>query len=214
MRHAALRRRIIVTARAIARHGLGVGSAGNVSARVPGGFLITPSGRPYDGMRPRDLVLLDAAGRVRDGTLEPSSEWRFHRDIYRAHTAAGAVVHVHSPYATALACLRRGIPAFHYMVAVAGGDSIRCARYATYGSAALSRHALRALAGRHACLLANHGQIALGLDPEAALRLACEVEELARQYLIALQAGRPVLLGARAMRAVLRKYRQYGAARD
>jgi L-fuculose-phosphate aldolase len=213
MKPAALRSRIIRTARDFGAHGLGVGTAGNVSARVPSGFLITPSGVPYGDMRPRDIVLLGETGKVRGGTLKPSSEWRFHRDIYASRQEVGAVVHAHSPFATALACTRRGIPAFHYMVAVAGGDSIRCAKYATYGTAALSRNALKALRGRRACLLANHGLIATGADLRAAFELALEVEELAKQYWIVTQRGRPVLLSAAEMKTVLRKFRDYGLRR-
>jgi L-fuculose-phosphate aldolase len=213
VKHTALRREIIRTARAFTAAGLGVGTSGNVSARVPGGFLITPSGRPYDGMRPADIVFLDAAGHVCGGALRPSSEWRFHRDIYASRREDSAVVHVHSPFATAIACTRRGIPAFHYMIAVAGGDSIRCAAYATYGSAALSRNALRALRGRRACLLANHGVIATGGDLRSAFRLALEVEELAKQYWMAKQFDQPVLLGAGEMKTVLRKFRDYGDRR-
>ena len=140
----------------------------------------------------------------------PSSEWRFHRDIYRARPEAGAVVHAHAPYGTTLACLGRGIPAFHYMIAVAGGDTIRCAPYATFGSQALSDHALAALEGRRACLLANHGMIALGPDLAAAFDLAVEVEALAGQYWRALQIGAPRLLSADEMADVLEKFRTYG----
>jgi L-fuculose-phosphate aldolase len=211
MKHLPLRRRIIAVVRAFDALGLGVGTAGNVSARVPGGLLITPTGVPYPELRPADVVTLDERGAVREGRLAPSSEWRFHCDILRARRDAGAIVHVHSPFATAVACTRRGIPAFHYMVAVAGGADIRCARYATFGTATLSRHALRALAGRNACLLANHGQIAVGADLDAALALAREVEELARQYWLAAQLGRPVLLGETEMKTVLEKFRHYGA---
>lgn len=210
MKHLALRRGIIDTVRSFAALGLGVGTAGNVSVRVPGGLLITPTGVPYGELRPADIVTLSEDGAVRAGRLAPSSEWRFHRDILRTRVDAGAVVHVHSAFATALACTRRDIPAFHYMVAVAGGDSIRCARYATFGTAALSRHALRALDGRRACLLANHGQIALGADLPDALAMAQEVEELARQYWLAQQLRRPVLLGRREMQIILEKFRHYG----
>jgi L-fuculose-phosphate aldolase len=209
MKHARLRREIIAMARRFADLGLGVGTSGNLSARVRDGFLVTPSGVRYDAMRPSQIVLLDRNGTVLSGSLAPSSEWRFHRDIYAKRPEAGAVVHVHSPFATAIACTRRGIPAFHYMVAVAGGDSIRCAAYATYGTAQLSRNALRALAGRKACLLANHGLIALGKDLRAALALAQEVEELARQYWLASRFGRPVLLGRKEMQAVLERFRHY-----
>lgn len=210
MKHLAVRRAIIAGVRSFAGLGLGVGSAGNISVRVPGGLLITPTGVPYAELRPADIVTLDEDGAVRAGRLVPSSEWRFHCDILRTRPDAGAVVHVHSTFAAAVACTRRDIPAFHYMVAVAGGDSIRCARYATFGTAALSRHALRALDGRRACLLANHGQIALGADLADALAMAREVEELARQYWIAQQLGRPVLLGRAEMNTVLEKFRHYG----
>jgi L-fuculose-phosphate aldolase len=209
MKHSRLRREIIVAARSFTARGLGVGTAGNLSVRVAEGFLITPSGVPYDSLRPSDIVLLDPRGTVVSGSLAPSSEWRFHRDVYAKRPEAGAVVHVHSPYATAIACTRRDIPAFHYMVAVAGGDSIRCAAYATYGTGELSRNALRALAGRRACLLANHGLIALGADLRAALALAEEVEELARQYWLASQFARPVILGRKEMQRVLERFRHY-----
>ncbi len=210
MKHAALRRTLIITARSFAGLGLGVGTAGNASVRVPGGLLITPSGVPYAELRPADVVELNPAGGVISGRLAPSSEWRFHCDILARRNDVGAVVHVHSAFATAIACTRRGIPAFHYMVAVAGGDSIRCAPYATFGTAALSRHALDALRGRQACLLANHGQIALGADLPGALAMAQEVEELARQYWLSQQLRRPVLLAGSEMAVVLGKFKHYG----
>jgi L-fuculose-phosphate aldolase len=149
-------------------------------------------------------------GTVPGRQLRPSSEWRVHRDIYAARPEACAVVHVHSPYATALACARRAIPAFHYMVAVAGGDSIRCAPYATFGTQALSDHALRALDGRRACLLANHGMLAVGDSVDGALALATEVEFLARQYVLSLQIGGAVRLTRAEMRAVQEKFKSYG----
>jgi L-fuculose-phosphate aldolase len=198
--------------RALGSAGLNRGTAGNVSLRTAEGFLVTPSAIKPDVLAPSDIVRLDAAGAVVGGTREPSSEWRFHRDIYAARPDAHAVVHVHSPHATALACQRRDIPPFHYMVAKAGGDSVRCARYATFGSQALSDAAVEALAGRRACLLANHGMITLGAGLEAAIDLAVEVEELARQYVLALMCGTPVLLGADEMREVLERFENYGAA--
>lgn len=210
MQYSGLRREIIKAVQSFAARGLGVGTAGNLSARVEGGFLITPTGVAYKTLRPRDLVELDARGRPRSGRLRPSSEWRFHRDIYRNRSEAGAVVHIHSPFATAIACTRASIPAFHYMVAVAGGDSIRCAGYATFGTAALSRNAVKALRGRQACLLANHGLIALGVDVPSAFNMALEVEELAKQYWLSRQFGAPVRLGRREMQTVLRKFRNYG----
>jgi L-fuculose-phosphate aldolase len=144
------------------------------------------------------------------GSRLPSSEWRFHRDIYAARAEVGAIVHVHSPFATTLACLGRDIPAFHYMIAVAGGKDIRCAPYATFGTQTLSDHALRALVGRKACLLANHGMIAIGATPTDALALAVEVEALAEQYWRALQIGEPNILSDAEMIVVLDKFRSYG----
>ena len=156
----------------------------------------------------------DAPTGPRAARLAPSSEWRIHRDIYQQRPDVGAVVHTHSTAATALSCLRRPIPAFHYMVAKAGGDDIRCARYATYGTAALSRNALAALAGgRRACLLANHGLLALGADLAAARALAEEVEALCAQYIQARAAGRPVILPAREMKRVRAKFATYGQRR-
>jgi L-fuculose-phosphate aldolase len=210
MKHNRLRRAVVDTARSFAPNGLGIGTSGNASVRIAGGFLITPSAVAYESMRARDIVAMDSRGQAAAGNPAPSTEWRFHRDIYRTRPEAGAVVHVHPPNATALACVRRGIPAFHYMVAVAGGDSIRCAKYATVGSAALSRNALAALKDRRACLLANHGLIALGPDLAAALGMALEIEELARQFILALQAGGPKLLARAEMRRVLEIFSTYG----
>ncbi|MBI2993897.1 MAG: class II aldolase/adducin family protein [Gammaproteobacteria bacterium] len=210
MQHLQLRKEIIHTARSFMPLGLGVGTAGNVSGRVRDGFLITPSGVAYGRLRPAHLVLMAGSGAVRGGALKPSSEWRFHRDIYAARPEVRAIVHVHSPFATAIACTRRGIPAFHYMVAVAGGDSIRCAPYATFGTQALSSRAVRALRQRSSCLLANHGQIALGEDLPSALKVALEVEELAKQYWLANLFAKPVTLGRREMRKIVGKFRNYG----
>ena len=204
------RKKIIKAVRSFMPLGLGVGTAGNVSSRAGGGFLITPSGADYVSLRPADIVFMDRSGTVRAGARKPSSEWRFHRDIYAARPEVGAVVHVHSPFATSISCTRKGIPAFHYMIAVAGGDSIRCAPYATFGTQALSTRAVRALKGRLACLLSNHGQIALGADVRAALNMALEVEELAKQYWLAGLFGKPVLLGAAEMRKIVEKFRHYG----
>lgn len=194
--------------------GINQGSAGNIGVRVDGGLLITPSGMPYDTLTPDDIVFMAADGSVPPGQKTPSSEWRFHLDILNARADAGAVVHTHAMFATTLACLHREIPAFHYMVAVAGGDSIRCAPYATFGTQALSDHALDALKDRRACLLANHGMIALGVTLPKALTLAVEVETLAAQYWRALQAGEPVLLPADEMQRVLAKFQTYGAQPD
>ncbi|UCH73738.1 MAG: class II aldolase/adducin family protein [Rhodospirillales bacterium] len=207
--HAKLRRALIETCRAMNGLGLNQGTAGNASARVPEGLLITPSGLAYERMKPDDIVVIDAGGRAH-GARPPSSEWRFHFDILRQRAEVGAVLHAHPPFCTALACLGRDIPAFHYMVAVAGGDSIRCAPYATFGTQALSDHALEALEGRLACLLANHGMICVAAGLDAALDLAVEVETLAQQYWRALQVGAPQLLSADEMRTVLRKFQSYG----
>ncbi len=206
------RRGLIAAARRMNALGLNQGTAGNLSVRVSGGLLITPSGLGYDEMSPADIVALDDAGRAR-GRLAPSSEWHFHLDIMNTRPEANAVLHAHSMFATTLACLRRGIPAFHYMVAVAGGNDIRCARYATFGTEALSRQARTALGSRKACLLANHGMIVLGESLKDALRLAVEVETLAAMYWRALQVGKPVLLSKAEMTHVLKKFETYGKRR-
>jgi L-fuculose-phosphate aldolase len=204
-----LRREIVATALAMNERSINRGKSGNVSARTEGGFLITPSGLDYESMSPEDIVAMTAAGEPR-GLLLPSSEWRFHRDIYASREDAGAIVHAHSPFATTLACLGRDIPAFHYMIAVAGGKDIRCAPYATFGTQELSDHALAALRARRACLLANHGMIAIGVTLAAALALAVEVEALAEQYWRALQIGMPNLLSEAEMDVVLAKFESYG----
>ena len=209
MTDAAVRQELIDTARRMNVLGLNQGRSGNLSVRVADGLLITPSGVAYDAMRPDDIVAMDGDGNWQ-GDLKPSSEWRFHLDILNTRPEAGAVLHAHSPFATALACLGRDIPAFHYMVAIAGGDSIRCAPYATFGTAELSRGALAALAGRRACLLANHGMIAFGADLDSVLGLAVEVETLAQQYARALQIGDPAILSREEMARVLEKFATYG----
>ncbi|PIV88905.1 MAG: class II aldolase [Hydrogenophilales bacterium CG17_big_fil_post_rev_8_21_14_2_50_63_12] len=190
--------------------GLNQGTSGNVSARSTEGFLITPSGHDMTRIGAADIVPVDRDGNVPAG-LAPSSEWRFHRDLYAAFPEAQAVVHAHSPFAVALACLRRDIPPFHYMVAMAGGTDIRCAAYATFGTQALSAAVLAALRGRRACLMANHGLLAWGRSLNGALALAQEVEALCGQYLRASQVGEPVLLTAAEMAEVLEKFKGYGA---
>ena len=210
LKHAALRQAIIAACREMNALGINQGTSGNISARVESGFLITPSGVPYDEMSPDQMVEMDLDGGHGEGQ-RPSSEWRMHCDIYRGRPEAGAVVHTHATYCTALACLRREIPAFHYMVAVAGGASVRCADYATFGTQALSDNMLQALEGRRACLLANHGMICFGPDLKKALALAVEVETLARQYWHASQAGEPVLLPEEEMSTVLELFKSYGA---
>ena len=205
-----IRQQIIERVRSFSACGLGVGTSGNLSARTPGGFIITPTGVPYEELKPDSLVECNLDGKVIGGTLKPSSEWRFHCDIYNEREEAGAIVHVHSPYATALACNRLSIPAFHYMVAIAGGDSIRCADYATFGTAELSRHVLTAIEQRKACLLANHGQIAFDKDVTSAFKMTLEVEELSRQYYYSLQLGNPVMLDEKEMTRILDKFSSYG----
>jgi L-fuculose-phosphate aldolase len=189
--------------------GLNQGTSGNVSARSRSGFLITPSGLDMTDLAAADMVPVAMDGQAAEG-MKPSSEWRFHRDIYAAFPEAGAIVHAHSPFAVALACLRRDIPPFHYMVAMAGGRDIRCARYATFGSQALSDAVLEALGDRRACLMANHGLVAWGRSLAGALALAVEVEALCGQYLRCLQVGEPVLLSGAEMAEVIEKFKDYG----
>jgi len=191
--------------------GLSEGSTGNISVRVPEGMLITPSGIAYDLLRPESMVLvaLDAFGSYQHA-LKPSSEWQFHRDIYLARPEVQAIVHAHPVHSTALAIRRMPIPPLHYMIAVAGGKTIPCAPYATFGSEALSQHALATLQGHKACLLANHGMIAVGSDLAEAMRIAIEVEVLAKQYVLTLQLGGPVLLDDEEMDRVLEKFKTYG----
>jgi L-fuculose-phosphate aldolase len=200
---------LIAAARALQPAGLNKGTAGNVSVRDGDGFLITPTGLPYDTLGPDDIprMALDGAWT---GKRKPSSEWRFHRDLHAARPEVGAVVHAHSPFAVALACLRRDIPPFHYMIARFGGDTIRCADYAVFGSQALSTAAMRAMDGRKGCLLANHGLLVAGGDLAEAFALAVELEELCEQYWRARQLGAPVLLTPAEMRAVLEKFTGYG----
>lgn len=204
------RRAIIDACRNLGPLGINQGKSGNISLRVKGGFLVTPSGIAYDRMKPADVVFMTGDGSVPGKQRAPSSEWRFHRDIFATRDDANAVVHTHAMFATTLACLHRDIPAFHYMVAKAGGDSIRCAPYATFGTQKLSDNALRALKGRKACLLANHGMIVLGETLDDALALAVDVEALAAQYWRALQIGKPKILPAAEMRRVVRKFETYG----
>lgn len=202
-----LRQALVLAARRMNSAGINQGTSGNLSARIPGGLLITPSGTPYERMEPADLCAIDVHGQPLDAVphaegLRPSSEWRLHADLLRSRPELNAVVHCHSIQATALACHGRGLPPFHYMVVMAGGPDIRCAPYATFGSQQLSDLALQALSGRRACLLAQHGQVTLGASPEQALGLAIEVETLAHMYLQALQLGEPPQLSAEEMARV------------
>lgn len=203
------RTQLIATACAMARNGLNRGTAGNVSVRHDGGFYITPTGLPYSSLQADDIPLMALDG-THQGRRKPSSEWRFHRDLYQQRPEVGAVLHAHSPFAVSLACLRCEIPAFHYMIARFGGETIRCADYAIFGSEALSTAALHAMQGRQACLLANHGMLVTGRDLTEALALAIELEELCEQYWRALQIGQPILLSHQEMAAVMEKFGSYG----
>lgn len=201
---------IISVAQAMDKAGFAPTKSGNVSARLDDGFLITPSGLPYAQTTPADLVHLAFDGQIISGG-KPSSEWRFHAAVYAARPDVKAHVHTHSPRATALSATRRGIPAFHYMVALAGGADIRCADYATLGTQELADNAVRALEGRKAVLLANHGVIALGATLAGAWMLAQEVENLAGQYLDILASGlEPVILGEAEMLRVIDRFSGYG----
>jgi L-fuculose-phosphate aldolase len=197
----ALRQQMVATCRAMDAKGINQGTAGNLSLRHGDGFLITPSSLPYDTMQPEDIVEMGW-----DGTYvgrRPSSEWRFHRDILKNRSDMNVVLHCHSIYAASVACHHRTIPAFHYMVGVMGGTTLRCARYATYGTQALSDAALEALEGRKACLLGQHGQISLGKTLDGALWMAIEVETLARRYTQALVLGEPPVLSDEEMERVI-----------
>ena len=208
MTEAALREQLVAVARRMNASGLNQGTSGNLSARIPGGLLITPSSLPYDLMEPRDLVAIDLKGwPLEDGGRRPSSEWRLHADVLAARPELQAVLHCHPIHGTALACHDKGIPPFHYMTAVAGGDDIRCAPYATFGTEELSRFTVEAMADRKACLLARHGLVSAGDSLDQALGIAVEVETLARMYLQALQLGEPPLLSDVQMQAVHAQFR-------
>lgn len=205
---------LIETCRRMNATGLNQGTSGNASIRVEDGLLITPSGLDYDKTDPVDIVKIDWKGKVLRGHRPPSSEWHFHCRVMAAKPKAGALLHTHSINATTLACLSRGIPPFHYMVAVAGGRDIRCAPYATFGTEKLADAVLEALDGRLACLMENHGMIVLGRDIEDAFKRAVEIETLANQYLKALAVGTPKLLTVGEMDVVLEKFKNYSAWAD
>ena len=204
-----LREQMLAAALQLDAVGLNRGSTGNLSVRVGDQWLVTPSGIAAQDLSPQSMVHMDFNGEP-TGSGKPSSEWRFHRDILVSRTDVGAIVHTHSRFATAFACLHREIPAFHYMIAIAGGDNIRCAPYALFGTQALSDHALEALQDRKACLLGNHGLIALGADLKKAVAVAIEVESLCEQYWTALQLGEPTILSLEQMQAVHEKFKTYG----
>jgi L-fuculose-phosphate aldolase len=204
------RQAVIDTARVMSRRGLSPGRSGNVSCRWGEGMLITPSGLPYDALSPADVAFVSSEGISPPDQLRPSSEWRFHLAVYGARPEMHAVVHTHSLYAVVLACAHKPIPAFHYMVAVAGGPDIPCVPYATFGTEELAQHVAGGLAERNACLMANHGQIAIGPTLEAALELAAEVEVLAEQYCKLLAIAEPRILDEPEMDRVLERFRTYG----
>lgn len=206
-----MEQQLLDIAKKLSELGLNRGTSGNCSVRTQDEqiFLITPSGISIEHLQTEHMVKMNLQGEVVSGG-RPSSEWRFHRDIFLHRPEVNAVIHTHSTFATALSCLRKDIPAFHYMIAVAGGNSIRCSPYAIFGSQELSDNALQALQDRRACLLGNHGMIATGKDLESALALTVEVETLCQQYAEALKMGDPILLDDEKMQAVLEKFKTYG----
>lgn len=204
-----LRKRVAETSAATVHERLNRVSSGNVSTRFGNGFLVTPSGVPSAEVSPEKVVFVTMDGTW-TGAMKPSSEWRFHRDLYAARPEIGAVVHVHSPFAVSIACLRRGIPPFNYMIAAAGGKTIPCADYATFGTQALSDNILAAMGGLRACLMANHGQVAVGRDLTQALAVAIEVESLCEQYWRACQLGTPILLTDAEMDEAIAAFQNYG----
>lgn len=208
-----LRKKVIETCLKMNAEGINQGTSGNVSVRTDEGFLITASGVPYHRMKPEHIVEMDLDGGYR-GEYLPSTEWRMHMDIFKHRPEANAIVHTHSIYATALACLRKDIPPFHYMIGVGGGSTIRCSDYAEFGTQELSNTMLKALEGRTACLLANHGQIVFGPNLDKALWLAGEVETISQQYWAALQTGKPVILSDEQMTTVLARFKTYGKQPD
>ena len=208
-----LREDLVVTARRMSDLGLTPGMSGNVSVRTPTGLLVTPSGMPYSELVPDDAVEVKHDGSMRAGQRTPTTEWQLHRDILGARQDISAIVHTHSLFCTTIACLRREIPAIHYMVVLAGADAIPCAEYATFGSAQLALNAVSALRGGNACLLANHGMVALGRSLPEALRLAAEVETLAAQYWHAAQIGAPHVLDRDELDRVRARFAGYGQAR-
>lgn len=204
-----LRSEMVRITKRLDEQGLNSGASGNLSVRHGEGMLITPSGMGAEGLTADDIVFMQMDGSSR-GRWQPSSEWLFHRDIYEQRPEYGAIIHTHCIAATALACLRRDIPPFHYMIALLGGDTIRCANYATFGTQELSDNALGALKDRKACLLANHGMIAADADLAGAYRNTVEVETLSEMYLRALQAGEPVLLSAQEFQDAQNRFAGYG----
>jgi L-fuculose-phosphate aldolase len=209
MKHEAIRREMIATCIFMNERGINQGTSGNISVRVDGGFLITPSGVAYAEMQPEDIVFMkiDASHK---GPRKPSTEWRFHRDIMEKKPEVGATIHLHSMFCTSLSMLRREIPAVHYMIAAAGGPSVPCVPYITWGTQELADYIVAALENRHACLLANHGMVCVGPNLKKAAWLAVEIETLAAQYWRALQVGVPHILPDDEIGRVMEKFKSYG----
>ena len=205
-----LRDQLVSTAKQMSALGLTPGMSGNVSVRSPQGMIVTPSGLPYGEMTSDDTVEVKLDGTIRPGQRTPSTEWQLHRDILGARQDVQAIVHTHSLFSTTISMLRRSIPAVHYMVVLAGADEIPCAEYATFGSSELALNAVSALRGGSACLLANHGMVALGSTLAGALRLAAEVETLASQYWHAAQVGTPHVLDHGELTRVRARFAEYG----
>ena len=204
-----LRSEVIKYAKMLNSRKLSALRSGNISARFQDGFLITPSGAKYSSLKNKDIVFVSLKGEFDEKKGIPSSEWRFHQDIYLNKKEAQAIVHAHSNCATAISTHGKGIPAFHYMIAMAGGNDIKCAKYATYGTRELSKNIIKALKQRKACLIGNHGQIAFSENLSKAFELAEEVENLSNQYIKALKIGKPKILSSKEMNKVLSKAKNY-----
>ena len=204
-----LRSEVIKYAKMLNTKKLSALRSGNISARHKDGFLITPTGAKYSSLKSKDIVFVSLQGTFDKKKGIPSSEWRFHQDIYLSKNEAKAIVHAHSNYATAISTHGKSIPAFHYMVAMAGGNDIKCAKYATYGTRELSKNIITALKQRNACLIGNHGQIAFSGNLSKAFELAEEVENLSNQYIKALKIGKPKILSSKEMSKVLSKAKNY-----
>jgi L-fuculose-phosphate aldolase len=209
----ALRSELVATAKRMSALGLTPGISGNVSVRSERGLLVTPSGMPYDELQADDVVQLAADGTARPGQRAPTTEWRLHRDILAARSDVNAIVHTHSLFCTSISMLRRALPAVHYSIVMANTDEVPCAEYATFGSAELATNVLAALRGGNACLMANHGMVALGASLAQALRLAAEIETLASQYWHACQLGSPYVLDGAELQRVRARFAEYGQRR-
>ena len=204
-----LRTEVIKYAKKLNSKKLSALRSGNISARYKDGFLITPTGKKYSTLKKSDIIFVSLEGIFDKKKGIPSSEWRFHQDIYLNKKEAKAIVHAHSTYATAISAHGKSIPAFHYMIAMAGGNDIKCSKYATYGTRELSKNILKVLKNRSACLIGNHGQIAFSEDLAKAFELAEEVENLSHQYITALKIGEPKILSLKEMKKVLEKAKNY-----